>query len=208
MCKINKQGELNMKIELPALPYAQNALEPIISEKTFQFHYGKHHNAYVENTKKLIAGTEFEELSLEEIIKKTYKDKSKIGLFNNSAQVWNHSFYWNCIKPSGGGIPTGKIADLINQSFGSFEKFTDEFKNAAMTQFGSGWAWLVLNENNDLEIRKTANAETPLTYNCKALLTIDVWEHAYYLDYQNKRPEYIDNFINKLINWDFVNSNL
>jgi len=197
-----------MKIELPALPYAQNALEPIISENTIQFHYGKHHNAYVENTNNLIAGTEFENLDLVEIIKKSSKDKSKQGLFNNAAQIWNHSFYWQCIKPSGGGNPTGEIAELINQKFRNFDNFSAEFKNAAMTQFGSGWAWLVLNTDGILDIRKTANAETPLTYNCKPLLTVDVWEHAYYLDYQNKRPEYLDKYINNLINWDFVNSNL
>ena len=197
-----------MKIELPALPYAQNALEPIISEKTIQFHYGKHHNAYVENTNKLIAGTEFENLDLTEIIKKAAKDDSKKGLFNNAAQVWNHSFYWQCIKPSGGGTPSGKIAELINQKFGNFENFTSEFKNAAMTQFGSGWAWLVLNTDGTLDISKTANADTPLTFDCVPLLTVDVWEHAYYLDYQNKRPEYLDKYINNLINWEFVNSNL
>jgi len=197
-----------MKVKLPALPYEQNALEPIISEKTIQFHYGKHHNAYVENTNKLIAGTEFENMDLVEIIKKAAKDDSKKGLFNNAAQVWNHSFYWQCIKPSGGGTPTGKIAELINQKFGNFDNFAAEFKNAGMTQFGSGWAWLVLNSDGTLDIRKTANAETPLTYDCKPLLTVDVWEHAYYLDYQNKRPEYLDKYINNLINWDFVNSNL
>jgi len=197
-----------MKVKLPALPYEQNALEPIISEKTIQFHYGKHHNAYVENTNKLIAGTEFENLDLVEIIKKASKDDSKKGLFNNAAQVWNHSFYWQCIKPSGDGTPTGKIAELINQKFGNFDNFAAEFKNAGMTQFGSGWAWLVLNSDGTLDIRKTANAETPLTFDCKPLLTVDVWEHAYYLDYQNKRPEYLDKYINNLINWDFVNSNL
>ena len=197
-----------MKIELPALPYAQNALEPFISEKTIQFHYGKHHNAYVENTNKLIAGTEYENLELVEIIKKAAKDESKKGLFNNAAQVWNHSFYWQCIKPSGGGKPNGKIAELIDHKYGNFDKFAVEFKNAAMTQFGSGWAWLVLNTDGTLDIRKTVNADTPLTYDCKPLLTVDVWEHAYYLDYQNKRPEYLDKYINNLINWDFVNSNL
>ena len=197
-----------MKIELPVLPYAQNALEPIISEKTIQYHYGKHHNAYVENTNKLIAGTEYEKLELVEIIKKSAKDESKKGLFNNAAQVWNHSFYWQCIKPSGGGKPDGKIAELIKQKFENFDNFAAEFKNAAMTQFGSGWAWLVLNSDGTPDIRKTANADTPLTYDCKPLLTVDVWEHAYYLDYQNKRPEYLDKYINNLINWDFVNSNL
>jgi len=197
-----------MKIQLPSLPYSSNALEPHISETTLQFHYGKHHNAYVENTNKLIAGTEFENLSLEEIIKKTYKNEDKGGLFNNSAQVWNHSFYWNCIEPSGGGKPSGKIANLIEQSFDGFDDFATQFKNAAMTQFGSGWAWLVVTENDSLEIIKTANADTPLAQNLKPVLTVDVWEHAYYLDYQNKRAEYLDIFVNHLINWEFVNSNL
>ena len=197
-----------MKIELPTLPFAQNALEPYISEKTIKFHYGKHHNAYVDNTNKMITGTEYENLSLEEIIKQSSRDESKKGLFNNAAQVWNHSFYWQCIKPGGGGIPTGEITELIEQIFGNYDAFVAEFKNAAMTQFGSGWAWLVMLEDGKLEIRKTANAETPLIENCKPLLTVDVWEHAYYLDYQNKRPDYLDMFINKLINWDFVISSI
>jgi len=155
----------------------------------------------------MIEGTELQDESLENIIKKSGGDNSRAGIFNNAAQVWNHSFYWNCIKPAGGGIPKGKIAEKINADFGSFEKFTEDFKNAAATQFGSGWAWLVLKDNK-LQIMKTGNADTPIAHGINALLTIDVWEHAYYLDYQNRRPDYIATFIEKLINWDFVNSNL
>lgn len=197
-----------MSVKLPELTFAKNALEPFISQKTLEFHYGKHHNAYVENTNKLIAGTDLESRSLEDIILAVSGDNQKAGIFNNSAQVFNHSFYWNCIKPGGGGNPTGVIADKINSAFDSYQNFKDEFKNAAMTQFGSGWAWLVLNKDNNLDIRKTANAATPLTFDCKPLLTIDVWEHAYYLDYQNRRPDYINAFLENLVNWDFVNSQL
>jgi len=196
-----------MSIVLPTLPFSQDALEPHISAKTLSFHYEKHHNAYVANTNKLIAGTELENSNLEEIIAKSAADPAKAGLFNNSAQVWNHSFYWNCLEGSGGGNPGGEIADRINADFGSFEKFLDEFKTAGATQFGSGWAWLVL-ENDKLKITKTANADTPMIHGQKALLTVDVWEHAYYLDYQNRRPDYLTTFTDKLINWDFVNSQL
>lgn len=195
-----------MSIQLPDLPYEKNALEPYISERTIGFHYGKHHNLYVENTNKLIAGTEFENKSLEEIIMGSFDKNDLVGLFNNSAQVWNHSFYWSCIKPNGGGNPTGKIAEMINSNFGSYEKFVEEFKNAGMTQFGSGWAWLVLKEDGSLGIVKTLNAGTPMTQNLKALLTADVWEHAYYLDYQNLRLKYLGDFLEHLVNWDFVNS--
>lgn len=196
-----------MSVILPELPFSKNSLEPYISERTLDFHYGKHHNAYVVNCNKMIEGTELQDESLENIIKKSGGDNSRAGIFNNAAQVWNHSFYWNCIKPAGGGIPKGKIAEKINADFGSFEKFTEDFKNAAATQFGSGWAWLVLKDNK-LQIMKTGNADTPIAHGINALLTIDVWEHAYYLDYQNRRPDYIATFIEKLINWDFVNSNL
>lgn len=196
-----------MAIVLPELPFAKNYLEPLISEKTLEFHYGKHHNAYVVNLNKLIEGTEFQNETLENIIKKTAGDTAKAGIFNNAAQVWNHTFYWHCIKPNGGGAPTGKIAGLINGTWGSYEKFAGEFKTAAATQFGSGWAWLVLKDGKP-EIMKTGNAGNPLAHGCKALLTIDVWEHAYYLDYQNRRPDYIATFVEKLINWEFVNSNL
>ncbi len=196
-----------MAITLPSLPFAQDALEPVISAKTLEFHHGKHHNAYVTNLNNLIQGTELADKNLEEIILAVAKDASKAGVFNNAAQVWNHTFYWNCIKPSGGGIPTGKIAERINQDFGSFDKFVEEFKAAGATQFGSGWAWLI-EEGGKLKIVKTANADTPLAHGQKALLTVDVWEHAYYLDFQNRRPDYLTEFIAKLVNWDFVNQNL
>jgi len=196
-----------MSLTLPELPFARNALEPHISSNTFDFHYGKHHKAYVDNGNKLIAGTDLEKLSAEEIIKKVAGDASKTGIFNNAAQVWNHSFYWNCLKPGGGGKPSGKIADKINSEFGSYDKLVEELKNAGATQFGSGWAWLVL-ESNKLKIMKTANADTPVAHGLRPLLTIDVWEHAYYLDYQNRRPDYLTRFVDKLINWDFVNSQL
>lgn len=196
-----------MSIILPKLPFSSDALEPHISAKTLSFHYEKHHNAYVTNTNNLIADTDLENSSLEEIISKSASDPAKAGLFNNSAQVWNHSFYWNCLEGNGGGQPGGEIADRINADFGSFENFVNEFKTAGATQFGSGWAWLVL-ENGKLKITKTANADTPMIHGQKPLLTVDVWEHAYYLDYQNRRPDYLSIFTDKLINWDFVNSQL
>ena len=196
-----------MAITLPSLPFAQDALEPVISAKTLDFHHGKHHNAYVTNLNNLIQGTDLSEKSLDEIILAVAKDASKAGIYNNAAQVWNHSFYWNCMKKGGGGAPTGKIADRINQDFGSFDKFVEEFKAAGATQFGSGWAWLI-EEGGKLKVVKTANADTPMAHGQKALLTVDVWEHAYYLDFQNRRPDYLADFIAKLINWDFVNQNL
>ncbi len=190
-----------MSIKLPELPYAQDALEPHITANTLSFHYGKHHNAYVTNLNKLIEGTDFAENSLEEIIQ-----KSDAGIFNNAAQIWNHTFYWNSMKPSGGGQPEGELAEKISADFGGFDKFKEEFAAAAATQFGSGWAWLVL-EGDSLKIVKTANAETPLTKGQAPLLTIDVWEHAYYLDFQNRRPDYIATFIDSLANWDFAAEN-
>lgn len=196
-----------MTIELPNLPYAKNALEPHISENTLNFHYGKHHNTYVVNLNKLIAGSDLENKSLEEIIKISAADSSKAGIFNNAAQVWNHTFYWNSMSPNGGGKPTGEVLAKIEEDFGSFENFVEEFKTAGATQFGSGWAWLVL-EDGKLKVTKTPNAETPLTTNAKPLMTMDVWEHAYYLDFQNARPGYIETFLNELVNWDFVASNL
>jgi len=196
-----------MAINLPELPYAKDALSPYISANTLEFHHGKHHKAYVDNLNKLIAGTDLEGKTLEDIIKIAVKDPAKAGIFNNGAQVWNHSFYWKCLKPQGGGAPTGAIAARINAAFGSYDKFVEELKNAGVTQFGSGWAWLVL-DGNDLKITKTPNADTPLAHGQKALLTIDVWEHAYYLDYQNRRPDYLSAVIQNLINWDFVNANL
>jgi len=196
-----------MAIQLPNLPYPKDALAPYISAQTLEFHHGKHHKAYVDNTNKLIEGTALANEPLETIIRNVAGDVSKAGLFNNAAQVWNHSFYWQCIKPKGGGMPAGAIADKIKTTWGSFEKFAEEFKNAGVTQFGSGWAWLVL-DGNTLKITKTANADTPIAHGLKPLLTVDVWEHAYYLDYQNRRPDYLTAFIENLINWDFVNANL
>lgn len=191
-----------MTFKLPELPYAQNALEPHISANTFSFHYSKHHQAYVTNLNNLIEGTEFEGKTLEEVIK-----TSSAGIFNNAAQVWNHTFYWHSMSPNGGGTPSGALADKINEDFGSFEKFKEEFSAAAATQFGSGWAWLVL-DNGKLKVTKTGNAETPVTQDVTPLITIDVWEHAYYLDYQNKRPDYISTFLDKLVNWEFAANNL
>jgi Fe-Mn family superoxide dismutase len=196
-----------MAITLPDLPYKKDELAPYISANTLEFHYGKHHKTYFDNLNKLIAGTDLADKPLEEIIKIAAKDAAKVGIFNNAAQVWNHSFYWQSLKKKGGGEPTGPIAAKINSTWGSYDKFAEELKNAGITQFGSGWAWLVL-EGNQLKITKTANADTPLAHGQKALLTIDVWEHAYYLDYQNKRADYLAAVIQNLINWDFVNANL
>lgn len=196
-----------MPFTLPELPYAKDALEPAISANTFDFHHGKHHNAYVVNLNKLIEGSDMEGQELEAIIQKTAGDASKAGIFNNAAQVWNHTFYWHSMKPNGGGKPSGALADKINADFGSYDTFVEEFKQAGATQFGSGWAWLVLDKSGKLAIRKTPNAETPLTDGETPLLTMDVWEHAYYLDYQNKRPDYISTFVEKLINWDFAAEN-
>ena len=201
------ETEDRMAITLPELPYAQDALEPHISANTLSFHYGKHHNAYVTNLNKLIDGTPLANESLEKIISESASDASKAGVFNNAAQVWNHTFYWNSMKPTGGGQPTGTLADMINSSFGGYDKFVEAFKAAAATQFGSGWAWLV-EADGKLEVMKTINADLPMAHGKKALLTIDVWEHAYYLDFQNKRPDYIGTFLEKLVNWDFAAKNL
>lgn len=195
-----------MAIELPSLPFEATALEPYISANTLSFHHGKHHQAYVTNTNNLTKGTDLENASLDAIIMASANNAEKAGLFNNAAQVWNHTFYWNCMKKGGGGEPTGAIAAKIKEDFGSYEAFFDAFKVAGLTQFGSGWAWLVL-EGGKLKITKTPNADTPMAHGLKALLTVDVWEHAYYLDYQNKRPDYLDTFLKYLINWDFVNKN-
>jgi len=196
-----------MAIELPALPFAADALEPYISANTLGFHHGKHHQTYVTNTNNLIKGTDLENASLEAIIAASTNNAEKAGLFNNAAQVWNHTFYWNGMKKGGGGVPSGAIASKINEDFGSFDAFAEAFKNAGLTQFGSGWAWLVL-EGGKLKITKTPNADTPMAHGQKAILTVDVWEHAYYLDYQNKRADYIDIFLKHLVNWDFANANL
>lgn len=195
-----------MALTLPELPFAKNALEPHISANTLDFHHGKHHNAYVVNGNKLLEGSPLADKDVEYIIKSAWEQKNQ-PLFNNAAQVWNHTFFWNSMKPGGGGAPTGAIGERIKADFGSVEKFAEEFKNAAVTQFGSGWAWLV-EDGGKLAIMKTPNAELPLVHGKKALLTVDVWEHAYYLDYQNRRPDFVQTFIDKLINWDFVNSNL
>ena len=196
-----------MALTLPDLPYAKNALEPYLSARTLEFHHDKHHKTYVDTGNKLLAGTNLEQEDAEAIIKKVAGDASKVAIFNNAAQTWNHSFFWNCLKPKGGGRPTGQIAQKINADFGSYEKFAEELKNAGITQFGSGWAWLV-QKNGKLELMKTANADTPAAHSVNALLTVDVWEHAYYLDYQNRRADYIQAVIDNLINWDFVNSRL
>jgi Fe-Mn family superoxide dismutase len=195
-----------MSFELPALPYATNALEPHMSANTFSFHHAKHHKAYVDNLNKLIAGTEFEGQSLVDIVKNS--EGKNPGVFNNAAQVWNHTFFWNSMKPNGGGAPTGEIAGKINADFGSFDAFAEAFKTAGATQFGSGWAWLVLGSDGKLKVVKTPNAETPFTKGDKPLLTCDVWEHAYYLDYQNLRPKFLEVFLASLANWDFANQNL
>jgi Fe-Mn family superoxide dismutase len=194
-------------ITLPELPYAKDALGPVISANTLEFHHGKHHRAYVDNLNKLIAGTDLADADLETIIRKVAGDPARAGIFNNAAQVWNHSFYWKCLKAGGGGAPTGAVAAKINAAWGSYEKFAEELKNAGGTQFGSGWAWLVL-EGGQLKITKTANADMPIARGIKPLLTLDVWEHAYYLDYQNRRPDYLAAVIGRLIDWDFVNANL
>ena len=190
-----------MEHTLPALPYAMDALAPTISAETLEFHYGKHHKTYVDNLNNLIKGTEFENASLEEIVK-----KSSGGVFNNAAQVWNHTFYWNGLKPNGGGEPTGVLADAINAKWGSFTAFKEAFTKCAVTTFGSGWAWLVKTPAGELDLVSTSNAATPLTTDNKALLTCDVWEHAYYVDYRNARPKYVESFWN-LVNWDFVAAN-
>ncbi|GET39269.1 superoxide dismutase [Microseira wollei] len=196
-----------MAFTLPDLPYAANALEPYMSANTFSFHHAKHHAAYVTNLNNLIKDTELADKSLEEIVTTSFGDPAKAGIFNNSAQVWNHTFFWNSMKPGGGGAPTGAIADKINADFGSYDKFKEAFKTAAATQFGSGWAWLVL-ENGTLKVTKTPNAENPVVHGQTPLLTLDVWEHAYYLDYQNRRPDFIATYLDNLVNWDFANQNM
>jgi Fe-Mn family superoxide dismutase len=190
-----------MAVRLPELPYAKDALAPHISAKTLEFHYGKHHSGYVKKLNGLIAGTELENEPLENIIRKTAGDGAKKGIFNNAAQIWNHTFYWQSIKPNGGGAASGDMAEKVNAAFGSYDAFVEEFKKAGLGQFGSGWVWLVL-KNDKLEIMKTLNADTPIAHGLKPLLTIDVWEHAYYLDYQNRRADYLDAVIRNLINWD------
>ena len=194
-------------IALPPLPYEESALQPVISANTLSFHHGKHHKTYVDTTNKLIDGTDFADMTLEEIIKATAGQSDHTELFNNAAQVWNHNFYWKCLKPKGGGEPPSALKRLMDTAFGSVEACKKEPAKAAVGQFGSGWAWLVL-EGERLKISKTANAQNPLTGNAKALFTIDVWEHAYYLDYQNKRVDHVNAVIDKLANWEFAADNL
>ncbi|MFV0276188.1 MAG: superoxide dismutase [Parahaliea sp.] len=191
-----------MAITLPELPYAMDALAPHISRETLEFHYGKHHATYVDKLNPLIAGTELADADLETIVK-----KSSGGVFNNAAQVWNHTFYWNCLSPNGGGAATGAVAEKIKAAFGSFDKFKEEFTASAIGNFGSGWTWLVQKGDGSVAIVNTSNAATPLTGSDRPLLTVDVWEHAYYIDYRNARPKYMDAFW-ALVNWDFVNANL
>ena len=196
-----------MTFTLPPLPYEKNALEPHISSRTLDFHHGKHHQTYVDNLNKLIANTELENKPLEEIIRLSAQDTAKAGIFNNAAQVWNHTFYWHSLKKEGGGLPQGVLLKRIAQDFGDYDKFKEAFKQAGATQFGSGWVWLI-EEKSTLKIAKTGNADLPLIHGQKALLTCDVWEHAYYLDYQNRRPDYLEVFLNHLVNWDFAAKNL
>ena len=192
---------------LPPLPYADNALEPVISANTISFHYGKHHKTYVDNLNNLAKGTEFENASLESVINATAGKADKAPLFNNAAQIWNHTFYWHSMKPGGGGKPSGKLAQMIDAAFGSYDEFRKQFSATTVSQFGSGWGWLVV-DGGALKVVKTGNAEVPFTKGQKPLLTIDVWEHAYYLDHQNKRAAYVDAVIDKLLNWDFAGENL
>ena len=190
-----------MAFELPELPYAENALEPYISKSTIEFHYGKHHRAYVDNLNKLIAGTEFEHKTLEQIVEETAGKSEYNAVFNNAAQAWNHAFFWNCMMPAGGGEPVGELKEEIVRDFGSYDKFCEDFLNAAVSQFGSGWAWLVEDKAGRLSVMKTGNADNPLAHGLKALMTVDVWEHAYYLDYQNRRADFVKTFITSLIKW-------
>ncbi len=196
-----------MAYELAPLPYAYDALAPHISTSTLEFHHDKHHAAYVNNYNKAVEGTPHDSQPIEAVIKAIAGDASMQGIFNNAAQAWNHTFYWNSIKPGGGGAPTGELAQKIAADFGGYDKFVEAFKSAGATQFGSGWAWLVL-DGGTLKVTKTGNADTPLTAGQVPLITMDVWEHAYYLDYQNRRPDYIDTFLNHLVNWDFAAQNL
>lgn len=191
-----------MAHELPALPYAKNALEPHMSAETFEYHYGKHHQAYVTNLNNLIPGTEFEKLALEDIIK-----KASGGIYNNAAQVWNHTFFWNCMKPNGGGKPSGALLAAIEKKWGTFDEFKKTFQTSAVGNFGSGWTWLVKKADGSVDIVNMGAAGTPLTTGDKPLLCVDVWEHAYYIDYRNLRPKFVETFLNNLVNWDFVAKN-
>ena len=204
-CDHSNQDEYPFK--LPELPYEKDAFEPHFSPETFDYHHGMHHNAYVTNLNNLLEDNkEMLGLDLEQIIKTSHNTNNAI--FNNAAQIWNHTFLWHSIKPGAGGAPSDDMLDKINEDFGSYEEFAKQFKQAAMTQFGSGWAWLVLNENNKLEIVKTANAETPLTDGMSPLIACDVWEHAYYIDFRNKRPDYVSVFLDHMVNWDFASMHM
>ncbi|EPS68741.1 superoxide dismutase, partial [Genlisea aurea] len=207
------RGVITASVELKPPPYALDALEPLMSRQTFEFHWGKHHRAYVDNLNKQIAGTELDSKTLEEIILVTYNKGDFLPPFNNAAQAWNHQFFWESLKPGGGGQPSGELLESINKDFGSFEAFVKEFKTAAATQFGSGWAWLVLNprpseDGKKLSVLKSPNAINPLVLDYYPLLTLDVWEHAYYLDFQNRRPDYISTFLEKLVSWEAVSARL
>ena len=195
-----------MAFELPALPYAQDALQPVISAETIEYHYGKHHQGYVNKLNGMVDGTPNANVDLEGLVRKTYGQANEQGLFNNAAQVWNHTFYWHCLSPSGGGEPSGAIANAINASFGGFDDFKEQFSAAAAARFGSGWAWVVKTDSG-IAIETTANADTPMATGKSCILTLDVWEHAYYIDYRNARPKYIEEFW-KLVNWDFANQML
>lgn len=195
-----------MTFTLPELPYAKDALAPYISSEGFDYHHGKHHATYVNKLNELVQGTDLAEKSLDELVLLSAKE-GKTAIFNNAAQHWNHSFFWNCLSPNGGGTPTGKVAELIDRDFGSFDAFKEKFSNAAVTQFGSGWAWLVLNQEGKLEVVQTGNAGNPLTDGKKPVLTIDVWEHAYYIDHRNARPKFVEGYWN-VVNWDNANSQL
>jgi Fe-Mn family superoxide dismutase len=192
---------------LPKLPYEENALEPVVSAKTISFHYGKHHKAYVDNLNRMVVGTPYEQMDLEEIVKKSAGNDKDKGIFNNAGQIWNHNFYWESMAPKG-GTPAGKIADALKDSFGGVKEFNEAFAKAAVAQFGSGWAWLVKGKDGKLKITTTSNADTPLAHGETALLVADVWEHAYYIDYQNRRPDHVKDWVEKLANWSFAEKNL
>lgn len=189
-----------MAFELPPLPYEVDALEPYISTTTMEYHYGKHHKTYVDNLNKLVAGTEFADMKLERIIRESYGKPEFAATYNNAAQAWNHAFFWTCMAPGGGGAPKGELLKKIERDFGSYDNFRTEFKNAAITQFGSGWAWLV-EDGDKLKVIKTSNADTPIAHGLKPLMTVDVWEHAYYLDYQNRRADFVEGFLEHLVKW-------
>jgi superoxide dismutase, Fe-Mn family len=201
-------GQTKAPFPQPPLPYPEDALAPVISGNTMGFHYGKHHKAYIDNLNKMIEGTDFMNQTLEEIIRTTSVNPNRTGIYNNAAQAWNHTFFWSSMRPGGGGTPSGLAAERLEASFGGYDGFRKEFATAAITQFGSGWAWLVEDKDKKLRVMKTGNADTPVVQGLKPLLTIDVWEHAYYLDYQNRRPDYVNAWLDKLANWDFVAENL